>query len=393
MHSVTVVLLVFDWLIVLIWTAKILSTLRNFPRLPNLLDARYAEPLENASRPLISVIVPACNEEADIETTLRALLAIDSVPINIIAINDRSTDSTGAILDRIAAESGSVLTVIHVSELPAGWLGKPHAMALAARQATTPWLLFTDADVIFAPDAFLRAFNFVQVENADHCVIFPTMTLETFGERMMLAVSQLFAAVFFSPWRVPDPQKPDSIGIGAFNLIRADVYRAVGGFEALRMQVTEDLRLGVEIKRAGYRQRVAVGPDLVRIRWVEGAGHFIRNVTKNFFAVFRFRIGPALMACAVLTILCLAPFAGFAGPLPFRVPAALLFLMLFFLYRCLNRVGKVPVAFFLTFPIAAALLIYALLRSVFVTIARGGISWRGTFYPLSELRKAAGPTF
>jgi glycosyltransferase involved in cell wall biosynthesis len=384
--------LVLDWLIVLLWTLLILSTLRNLPRVPNLLNPRFLRPLEPSPLPLISVIVPARNEETSIEATVRALLATVSVPIQVIAINDRSTDSTGAILERIASES-SRLTVIDVTDLPPGWLGKPHAMALAARQATTPWLLFTDADVLFAPDTLLRALNLAQDENADHLVLFPTMILKGFGERMMLAVFHLLGTVFSPPWRVPNPRSRASLGIGAFNLVRADVYRAFGGFESLRMQVTEDIRFGFEIKRAGYRQRVAVGPDLIRVRWAEGARHFILNVTKNFFALFQFRARPALTACAVLTIVCVAPFAGLAGPLSFRIPAAFLFFLLLLLYRCLGHVSKISAAFFLTFPVAAALLIYALLRSVVVTFANGGIHWRGTFYPLSELRKTAGPTF
>lgn len=393
-------LLIFDWLIVLIWTGFILSTLRNIRRVPNLLDPRFARARDPAPLPLISVIIPARNEEASIEATLRALLATTSVPIHIIAVDDRSTDSTGAIMDRLAAETARIaveahsrLTVIHITDLPAGWLGKPHAMALAARQATTPWLLFTDADVLFAPDTLLRALNLAEAENADHLVLFPTMILKGFGERMMLAVFHLLGTVFSPPWRVPDPKRRESLGIGAFNLVRADAYRAFGGFESLRMQVTEDIRLGVEIKRAGYRQRVAFGPDLIRLRWAEGAGHFIRNVTKNFFALFRFRARPALIACAVLAVFCLAPFAGLAGSLSFRIAGAWLWFILFLLYRCLGRLSHISAAFFLTFPIAAALLIYALLRSVVVTLLHGGIRWRDTFYPLSELRKTAGPTF
>jgi len=386
-------LLFLDWLIVLTWTYIILSTLRNVRRVPNLLDPGYARPLDPTLLPLISVIIPARNEEASIEATLRALLAIDSVAIHIFAVDDRSTDSTGAIMDRVAAESPSRLTVLHITELPPGWLGKPHAMALAARQATTPWLLFTDADVLFAPGTLLRSLNLAQAENADHLVLFPTMILKGFGERMMLAVFHLLGTVFAPPWRVPDPHSRASLGIGAFNLVRAEAYRAIGGFESLRMEVVEDIRIGVEIKRAGYRQRVAVGPDLIRVRWAEGARHFILNVTKNFFALFRFRTRPALIACATLTLFCLAPFIGLAGPLPFRIAGAFFFLMLFLLYRCLGRFSHISPAFFLTFPIAAALLIYALLRSVVVTLRNGGIRWRDTFYPLSKLRETAGPTF
>src|ERR1700758_4858985 len=217
------ILLLLDWLIVLAWSIRIISALRNLPRIPNLLDARYAEPLPPRATPLISVIVPACNEEVNIEAALRSLLAIQSVPIEILVVDDRSTDQTGAILDRIAAEFRSGLTVIHIAELPPGWLGKPHAMALAARQATAPWLLFTDADVFFAPDSLLRAINFVQAENADHLVLFPSLILRSFGERMMMAIFQLFAFLGARPWRVAEPASRDSIGMGAFNLVRADI--------------------------------------------------------------------------------------------------------------------------------------------------------------------------
>lgn len=384
------ILLILDWAIVLLWTARILSALRNLPRIPNLLDPKYQQPLPAHATPLITVIVPACNEEANIEATLRSLLAIESVLIEILAVNDRSTDSTGTIMDRIS-DGTDRITVVHVTELPPGWMGKPHAMALAARQAATPWLLFTDADVLFSPDSLLRVLNLAQAERADHLVVLPTLTLKTFGETMMTAIFQIFSMLGSPPWRVSDARSRDSIGIGAFNLVRADVYWAIGGFESLRMQVVEDLRLGFEVKRAGYRQRVAFGRGLIRLRWAEGTIHFIRNVTKNFFAVFRFRTLPALAACGLLVIFCLGPFATLAGPLSIRIPAVLLLLMLFLLYRYFRRYNGIPTAYFLTFPIAAAVLIYALFRSMLVTLLRGGIRWRGTFYPIAELRKNSGP--
>src|ERR1700756_3968835 len=208
---------------------------------------------------------------------------------------------------------------------------------------------------------------------------------------MMTAIFQLFAFLGARPWRVADPASRDSIGMGAFNLVRADVYRAIGGFESLHMEVVEDLKLGLDIKRAGYRQRAVFGPGLLRIRWAEGTLHFIRNVTKNFFAVFRFRTMPALAACLALAIISLSPFAALAGPLSYRIPALLLLFMLFFIYRLFERYNEVPAAFYLTFPIAVVLLIYAVFRSVVVTLFNRGIRWRGTFYPLAELRKNAGP--
>jgi glycosyltransferase involved in cell wall biosynthesis len=383
-------LLILAWIIALLWTWQTLSALRNLPLIPNLLDPRYGQPLPPQLTPILSVIVPASNEAASVEATLRSLIAIDSIPLEILAIDDRSTDTTGAIMDSIAAETDR-LAVIHITELPAGWTGKTHAMALAARQATAPWLLFTDADVLFAPDSLLRAINLVQAEQVDHLAVFPTFILKTFGERMMLAVFQIISTLGTRFWMVSNPRSRASVGIGAFNLIRASAYRSIGGFESLRMEVLEDVRLGFTVKRAGFRQQIVFGPDLIRIRWAEGAFHFVRNLTKNLFAVFQFRALPALAACAVLIVALLGPVAALAGPLSIRIPGAIVFLMLLLLYRYHRRLNGIPTAYFLTYPVAAALLIYAVLRSIIVTLLRGGVRWRGTFYSLAELRENCGP--
>jgi glycosyltransferase involved in cell wall biosynthesis len=385
------ILLLLNWLIALFWIARTLIALRNLPRIPNLLDADYAHPLPEAPAPLISVIVPARNEADAIEATLRSLLAVEGVALEILAVDDRSTDDTGAIMDHMARHAGKSIRVLHITDLPTGWMGKTHAMALAAREATAPWLLFTDGDILFSKDSLLRAMNLASAQQADHVVIFPSMILKTFGERMMIAVFQEMGAIFGSPWRVSEARSRESIGIGAFNLIRADAYRAIGGFEALRMEVVEDLRLGAQVKKHGYRQRVAYGPGLIRLRWFVGAMGFVRNITKNMFAIFRFRTLPAVAMCATLTLLCLGPFAALLGPWPMRIPSALVMLMLLLLYRYHRPMNRIPAAYAFTFPFAAVLMIYAIARSVVLALVHGGIRWRGTFYPLNELRRNAGP--
>jgi glycosyltransferase involved in cell wall biosynthesis len=383
---------IFAWVIALAWTVSTAIALRKLPGIPDLLDAKYEAAIADA--PLIAVIVPARNEAADIEATLRSLLAMEGVRLEILAVDDRSTDATGAIMDRMATEAsaqGKNLTALHVSELPAGWMGKTHAMALAARRATATWLLFTDGDVLFAKDSLLRAINFAESERADHVVVFPTLILKGFGERMMIAFFQGVSALFSRFWRIPVEGAKESLGVGAFNLIRTDVYREIGGFESLRMEVLEDLRLGVEVKRRGFRQRVAFGRDLVRVRWVVGAAGMIRNITKNFFAAFRFRVGLTLVACAGLALFCLGPFAALAGSWWLRGSTALVLLMLLLLYRYYRQYTGIATWYAVTFPVAASLVLYAILRSMILTLARGGVVWRGTLYPLAELRKNAGP--
>lgn len=376
------------WVIALFWTAVIAVALLKLPSVPDVLDAKYAGPIPDP--PLISVVVPARNEAADIEATLRSLLAVEGVRLEIVAVDDRSTDATGAIMDRVATEASNV-TVVHVAELPEGWLGKPHAMAVGASRASAAWLLFTDGDVLFAKDSLLRAMNFAESSCADHAVVFPTLILEGFGERMMLGFFHAVSVLYSRFWRIPVEGTKEAVGVGAFNLIRRNVYHEVGGFEALRMEVIEDLRLGVEVKRHGFRQCVAFGCDLVRIRWVAGAAGVIRNITKNTFAAFRFRVWLTLAACAGTAVLCLGPFAALAGPWWIRTSGLLVVLMLFLLYRYYGRYTGIPSWYVVVFPVAACLSVYAILRSMIVTLARGGVVWRGTLYPLAELKKHAGP--
>jgi hypothetical protein len=194
-------------------------------------------------------------------------------------------------------------------------------------------------------------------------------------------------------WKVCDPKSTrDSVGIGAFNLVRSDVYRRVGGFEALRMEVLEDLRLGHEIKSQGFRQRIAFGRNLARVHWASGALGIAHNLTKNIFAVFRFKPLLLLGACTALAMFCLAPLAGLFGPWTMRTGALLAYGAGWLLFRYSGRrLTGISSGYLLVFPVAACLIVYSMLRSMVVTLAQGGVMWRGTFYSLAELRRHAGP--
>jgi glycosyltransferase involved in cell wall biosynthesis len=381
-----------NWLIALLWTWRSTVARRNLPKLPNLLNENPAH--QPTSSPQITVIVPARNEEQAIEQTLLSLLAQEGITIEILAVDDRSTDKTGEIMDRIAAEAlaqGKSISVIHIKELPAGWMGKTHAMALAARQATAPWLLFTDGDILFREDCLRRAISYAERE-ADHLILFPSLILKTIGERMMLSAIQVLAFLSQRPWKVADPKNRESIGIGAFNLIRNEVYRTVGGYEGHRMEVLEDIKLGYQVKQHGFRQRVVFGRNLIRVHWAAGTIGIVRNLTKNIFAVFRFRPLMLLAACMAIAVFCLMPFLGLFGGWWMLTASILALGSAIEMYRyCERYINGVSTAYLLLMPIAACIIVYMLLRSMVVTLARRGIVWRGTFYPLAELRKNAGP--
>ncbi len=383
---------VLNWLVASAWMSRVpywLIQVRNVPDLLRLKDA----PATPKSR--LTVVVPARNEVRSIRPSIESLLQAADVDLEIIAVDDRSTDGTGAILDRLAVEAraeGKRLEVIHITALPAGWTGKAHAMAVAAAQSSGDWLLFTDADVVFRADALRRALAYAEAEKADHLVLLPTPVCNTPGERMMM--SFLYAMAVWGPraWKVPDPgARRDSMGIGAFNMVRKRAYQAIGGWEALRMEVLEDVRLGYVLKQAGFAARVATGRGLVRVRWARGAFGVVRNLSKNMFALFRFNTGILLAASAGLAILCLLPFAAMLGGVPLQIPSLLTFASLALLYLFASRNANASFWYVLLFPVAAVLFLFSLLRSAVLTLARRGVVWRGTFYPMAELRRNAGP--
>jgi glycosyltransferase involved in cell wall biosynthesis len=378
---------VLAWIIAFLWVWRTEVALRNLPHLSDLLS----EPqLSSAEEPFISIIVPARNEEAAIEQALRSLLAQQGVKLEIVAVDDRSTDTTGTIMERVAAGT-NIIHVIHIQELPEGWMGKTHAMAVAAKRASAPWLLFTDADVVFREDCLRRALTYAERE-ADHLVLFPTLIFKNFGERMMLSAIQMLSFLTWRPWKIADAGSRESVGIGAFNLVRRETYDAIGGFESLPLEVLDDLRFGFLIKQHGFRQRFVFGRNLIRIHWAAGAMGIVRNLTKNVFAIFRFRPFLLLGACAALALFCFVPLIAFFGSWAARFSflAALVCTIAMHCYIG-QKISGIRTAYVAMFPVAVCLILYALARSMLITLVRGGVVWRGTFYSLAELRKHAKP--
>ena len=388
-HPIHLALQLAGWLIALLWLIKSLAAAFGLPRIPNLLDPQYNQSPQGT--PSITVIVPARNEAADIAATLHSLLAQDYSNLQIIAINDRSTDDTGRIIDTIASQHPEKLRALHVTELPDGWLGKTHAMALAARQAPTDYLLFTDADVLFHPATIRLALSSAVASHADHFVLVPTTIIHRWDEAVILGFFQIFSLWGARPWRIADPKsKRDAVGIGAFNLLRREAYIEISGFESLRMEIVEDLGLGRRIKRVGLAQRIAFGRGLVSLHWASGINGLVSIMTKNLWAAFRFYIWLALLGCLWLIAFCVAPAAALFFE-PTRIPAILTFAAVALAYRLLSRHSGISTWNALFFPFAALVFVFALLRSMFITLQGGGVVWRGTFYPLAELRKNAAP--
>jgi len=397
-------------ILALAWASRIVDAALGMPSVADVSRTEWdRNPVLPSGNPRVSIIVPARNEEETIEQALNSLLALDYDNYEVIAVNDRSTDSTGEMMEAIQrrhlsqklrvthpsrfsmggdAMPSPHLRVIHHTELPPGWLGKTHAMWTAANAATGDWLLFTDADVLFKPDSLRRALAYAESEPADHVVLFPRMIMKRPGEYMMIAFFQTMFMFGHRPWKVADPSTDDHMGVGAFNLVRRSVYDAVGTYEALRMEVLDDMKLGKVVKKAGFAQRNVFGGDLISIRWAHGAMGVVNNLTKNFFAVLSFQWWRTVISALGLAFLNYGPFLGtWLAPGWARVPYAIALGSMFLIYIGMSWRSSVPPYYFLLHPVSTTLFIYTLLRSMFLTLWNDGIVWRGTKYPLEELRK------
>ncbi|HET7460551.1 MAG TPA: glycosyltransferase, partial [Longimicrobium sp.] len=259
---------------------------RRVPRLPRMRDVR---PLGDGELPSASIVVAARNEARGIEAGLRSLLRLDYPRLEIIAVDDRSDDGTGEIMDRIAGEDPR-LTIVHLATLPPGWLGKNHALHLGAGQANGELILFTDADVVLAPDTLRLAASYLVRERIDHVaaglhVDMPGWLLQTFG----VFFGMMFS-LFSQPWKVRDPRSPRHIGIGAFNLIRADTYRRIGGHAPIALRPDDDIKLGKLLKKNGGTQDFLNAADRVRVEWYHSVGEAVRGLRKNGFAGIDYRV-------------------------------------------------------------------------------------------------------
>ena len=385
-------------LLALIWLVPTMQLALHFSEVADLTQPEW-NPSQDTALPSLTIVVPARNEQAEIEAALRSLLQLNYPLYQVVAVNDRSTDQTGAIMDRLAAEPALAgkLRVIHVRDLPSGWLGKVHVMWLgsqenaaqgnAAQQANSDWLLFTDADCVFQSDSLRRAIHYATKTATDHLVLFPTAHMKTLGERMMISFPQVMSSFAMRPWKVRDPRARDHMGVGAFNLMRHSAYDAIGTYEKLRLEVVDDIKMGEAIKKAGLRQDVVFGPELVSLRWAVGAAGVVANLEKNLFAFLQFRISLVLAVCAVTFFLCVCPFLGlFLAPGWARAGFAVAVAMIALAYTLTGRyMASSPLLFF-TCPIAAIVFAFATLQSAFLAVRDGAITWRGTKYSLEELR-------
>jgi hypothetical protein len=369
-----------------VWLMLGVQTARGIQRLPRL---PAVAPLADGQLPSVSLLVSARDEAEKMPTALRSMLALDYPDFEVIAVDDRSADATGEILRELSASCKRLRTV-RVDALPAGWLGKPHGLQTAYEHSRGEWLVFTDADVRFHPAVLRRAVSLALERGYDHLTLFPLMEMSGFWEKTLMTYFLLGGFIYSRAWTIPDPGSRSYAGVGAFQLLRRSVYEAAGTHRRLALEVVDDMKLGKLVKQAGYVSGVALSEDFLRLRWHSGVENIIRGTEKNFFAAAGFRLAHAAGQIGFVLLISVCPFLAlpFAGGWA-RALAGAAAACATLLHARVTRLGRVSPLYGLTHPIGALLFSYMLSRSVFITLRQKGIYWRGTFYPLSELRKGA----
>jgi glycosyltransferase involved in cell wall biosynthesis len=341
--------------------------------------------------PPLSIIAAARNEARGIEAAVASLLRLDYPALEIVIVNDRSTDDTGAILERlsrvVSGFSRTVrprLTVVDIKELPDGWLGKNYALQVGSDAATGDLLLFTDADIVFEASTLRRAVTLVEEQHIDHLAVIPDIVVPGVALNAFVAAFGVFFSMYARPWKVRDQRSSAHIGVGAFNMIRSGVYRAIGGHRAIAMRPDDDIKLGKIVKKHGFRQDVAIGRGLITVEWYASLGELIDGLMKNAFAGVDYSLWKVAGSSAVLFLMNVWPVLAvfFTSGMTRALNAASVLLIVLIFWT----VNGTRVAYVLAFPAAAVLFIYIMWRSALIAITRGTIGWRGTEYPLSQMR-------
>ena len=342
---------------------------------------------EKGEAPLVSVLVPARDEAARIGACLEGLARQRYERLEVIVLDDCSEDRTGEIARSFEGRVPG-LRVLDGEPLPPGWVGKPHACARLAREARGEWLLFTDADVVHAPESVARAIAIARATGADLLTALPRQQTGTFAERLVIPLLYflvagflpMFALPFARWWRL-------AAASGQYMLFRREAYEAIGGHEAVRDRIVEDVELARAVRRARRRLVIADGRQLATCRMYEGWDEIVEGFSKNAFAgAGGSAVTLALMASVAIALFVVPP-AGLVVSLAVGAPAAW-----FAAETALALASRVVLALYFRQPLASALLhpiavlaaIRIALRSFWLTRSGAGVAWRGRRYGAAE---------
>jgi chlorobactene glucosyltransferase len=347
-----------------------------------------------ANAPLISVCVPARNEERNIRACVEAILTQDYPNFEVIVLEDRSTDATGEILRSLATQNDK-LKVINGSDLPKGWAGKPHALFQASKAARGEWLCFVDADTFLSPTTLSSCYAKAIETDADMFTIMTFQIMGSFWEKVVMPIVMTALSVGFSPRKVNDPKSKDAIANGQFILIKRSVYDAIGGHESVKDQIVEDKAISEQVKWNGYRLIVANGYSIAKTRMYTSLPEMWEGWTKNIYLGLSDR--PSLMllgafgAFILLVVALFLPLWPLFGLFWYLQGGSWLALVVIFeslilwaivIYvRARVAIGMGISAWYaFTLSLGAAVFAAMMITSTWKVISGKGVTWKGRIY-------------
>ncbi len=342
-----------------------------------------------ASWPRVSIIVPACNEEGTLRDATASKLASDYPDLEVVIVDDRSTDGTPGIADALAAGDPRV-RVVHVKELPAGWLGKLHALDRGVHASSGDYLLFSDADVHMDADVMRRVIAVAEKEELGFVALFPRVWESGFVVDLAMTAMLRQLVVAGRSWKVSDPRSSVCVGSGVFNLVRRTAFAATPGFPWLKLEIVDDIALGQMMKRAGARCALFNASTSLGLHFYRSAGEMMRGTEKNGFSVLgRLRLYLALLAAAALILVEVGPLVALVypgAPMWARALGGAALVVTSLLQATVAWWGKRSALVALVPVLGPLTCLFFLMRGVVLAILRGGVVWRGTKYSLRELR-------
>ena len=362
----------------------LILTLGLFISFSNLIHVKRFNEYPSVSKyPFVSILVPARNEERNIEACVRSLLSQNYPNFEVIVLNDHSTDTTGAILQRLA-DMNPGLKVVNGNPLPEDWPGKHWACHQLSQIAQGEYLLFTDADTRHEPNALAGAIAAASQENADLVTAIPREEVLTWGEKLLVPFMS-FGIISYLPLHFVQRHQfaPLSVTIGQFMLFRRSAYESVGGYEGARLNVNDDVLLGRNLIERGYRWMILDGNGMVTCRMYHNFSEAVEGFSKNVFGFFDYRILPYMLIWIAVVFLFVEPlrlvslalWGGWMGTLTTRLAAVAVFESFFLFFLAYRRLG-IPLYMAFFYWLTVILFALVALRSMIFSIT-GHASWKG----------------
>lgn len=377
--SLETALIFIAWAVAALWFSALVWTINCLKKQKPLVTGKTGKTGKN---PFVSILVPARNEAHRVlEKSISSMLAQTYANRELIVLNDRSTDGTKEILEKFEIRD-SKFEIIDGAEPPKNWLGKPHALQQAFEKSGGEWILTTDADIIFAPDALETIVDYAEEIACDALTLIPKQVYGSFWERLFMPVFAWFCVLAMPLHRVNDSKRKESMGVGNFFMFRRECLENIGGFESVKAEVAEDLRLAEIIKEKGFKLRIDYAPDFIETRMYSGFREIWEGFTKNLFSGMKFSLPKTIFGTVSIMLFGVLPVifafvALFYGNFDLFAPLISIYVLQISVFANVQRQWQGNIFYALLAPVGLALFTAILANSTVKILSGKGVTWKG----------------